>query len=226
MLYDNITLLEGSDISNLTVASGNSFPSSASLGELFFRSDLSQLHVRTSTNWLAIATGGSGAELPSQAGNAGRFLTTDGTAASWAVIDGSGLTQLNASNLVTGTVSTARMGSGTANATTYLRGDGTWASVTPTRLPRATTYFGSTADCGFRIVITTNVSIPANVYSGGDAFSFYNSSASPVTITQGLDLVLRQDGTTNTGNRVLAPYGTCFIWFNTPTEAVISGSLT
>lgn len=36
---------------------------------------------------------------------------------------------LNASNLTSGTVPTARLGSGTANSTTYLRGDNTWQTI-------------------------------------------------------------------------------------------------
>ena len=40
---------------------------------------------------------------------------------------GVNLTTLSASNLASGTVATARLGSGTASATTFLRGDNTWA---------------------------------------------------------------------------------------------------
>jgi hypothetical protein len=43
--------------------------------------------------------------------------------------NGSGLTTLNASNVSSGTIATARLASGTANANTVLYGDNTWKSI-------------------------------------------------------------------------------------------------
>jgi hypothetical protein len=46
---------------------------------------------------------------------------------------------ISASYIATGTVATARLASGTASASTYLRGDQTWAAISTYTLPAATT---------------------------------------------------------------------------------------
>ena len=49
-------------------------------------------------------------------------------------ISGANLTNLDASDLASGTVPTARLGSGTASSSTFLRGDSTFAEVTSTTI--------------------------------------------------------------------------------------------
>jgi hypothetical protein len=61
--------------------------------------------------------------------------------------NGVALTAINASNISSGTVATARLGSGTANSSTFLRGDQTYAVVSSgTLIPAGTVMiFGQTA---------------------------------------------------------------------------------
>lgn len=54
MIYDSIDLLGNSQVSNVTVDSGTSFPSIPSAGEIFFRSDEKQMYLYTGTEWIQV----------------------------------------------------------------------------------------------------------------------------------------------------------------------------
>jgi hypothetical protein len=54
--------------------------------------------------------------------------------------DGASLTGLNATNLGSGTVPTARLGTGTADADSFLRGDGAWEAAGGTNTPSFLVY--------------------------------------------------------------------------------------
>lgn len=129
---------------------------------------------------------------------------------------GTTLDVTGATTLTTLTVS----GAATLAATsTYLSNEIGWRSI-----PRSTTT--TTATIGDRakvIAISAGLTIPNAVFAAGDAFSVYNDSAGALTITQGASLTLRQAATTNTGNRTLAARGIATVWFNSASEAIISG---
>jgi hypothetical protein len=61
-------------------------------------------------------------------------LTASKLSGALPAISGANLTNLDASDLASGTVPTARLGSGTASSSTFLRGDSTFAAVTSTTI--------------------------------------------------------------------------------------------
>lgn len=85
--------------------------------------DYTWAQINKSTSSLADLTTRSAGDLSSGTLPDARFPTA------LPAVSGANLTALNASNLASGTVASARLGSGTANTTTFLRGDNTWAAV-------------------------------------------------------------------------------------------------
>ena len=103
-------------------------------------------------------------------------------------INGSNITNLNASNIASGTVPTARLGSGTANSSTFLAGDSTFKTVTGTTI-------NNNAD---NRVITGSGT--ANTLNGESNFTVDSNGA--VTIapsSAGVTQTLRSNGTTYGG---------------------------
>jgi hypothetical protein len=142
-------------------------------------------NVSASGTVTAATFSGSGASLTSlNASNLGSGTVPDARfPATLPAASGVNLTSLNASNLASGTVGTARLGSGTANNTTFLRGDGTWAVAggdpTTAQVLNATAGASAGAVGTYSIIGTTSGGIPTfNSTRAGSQLRYRSITAS------------------------------------------------
>lgn len=132
---------------------------------------------------------------------------------------------INTATISGGTLNNAIIGGSTPAAGTFTtladsKGD---VRLIPQN-SQTTSYTLVATDAGKHISITTGgVTIPASVFSVGEAVSIYNNSGSSQTITQGASTTVRLVGTATTGNRTLGQYGLCTILCVASNVFVISG---
>ena len=110
--------------------------------------------------------------------------------------NGASLTNLNGSNIASGTVPTARLGSGTANNTTFLRGDSTFAVVDTALVADTSPQLGGDLDCNDKLVTLNDSTGAGNnrlkIGNAGDLQLFHTSNANYVSgEVDGKDLYVR-----------------------------------
>lgn len=148
---------------------GITAPASPSEGDLWYNSETGKLLIYYDNFWVELSGGIGGSSLPDQTGNSGKFLTTNGTTPSWAIVDALPSQTGNSGKFLT-TNGTAATWS-TASPTVTLGGDLT-GSATFTNLGDA----------------TLNATIAANsVELGVDTFGQYvaaiSGTANQITVT-------------------------------------------
>ena len=110
---------------------------------------------------------------------------------------------------------------GVVTATTFL------GNPRITQNIKTASYTLTSADAGEHIYTSVSgiaITCPNSVFTAGDAVTIVNNSASSININQGTSLTLRLSGTTSTGNRTLAAYGTATVLYVGVSTAFVSGA--
>ena len=173
---------------------------SGSLGEIqigsdnkieFVETDANSVRFLFDTNSGTFTPGSNGYDLGSTSkrwefyGTSGNF---SGTVTAGNISgNGSGLTSLNASNISSGTVAAARLGSGSSITTKFLRGDNTWQTVSSGSSPNNATITlsaGTNLSGGgnFTTNQSSNETITFNMSTGGAGAGTYGDTSNSIKI--------------------------------------------
>jgi len=197
----------------LTAAKGGTGQSSYVIGDILYASGTTALSKLADVATGNVLISGGVGVAPSY-GKVGLTTHVSGT--------------LPVANGGTGVTSSTGSGSVVLSASPALTGTPTSGGIEVgyRSVPRSETSgtTAATSERGYCYAATGTMTIPASTFAAGDALSIYNNSASAITISQGSGLTLRQAGTSNTGSRTLAAYGLVTVWFNSATEAIVSGA--
>ena len=92
---------------------------------------------------------------------------------------------------------------------------------------KTTSYVLLLTDAGKHVYTNSGVTVPASVFSAGNAVVIVNNSGSDITITQGTSATMYLAGTATTGNRTLAQHGIAsVICVASNTFIIMGGGLT
>jgi hypothetical protein len=230
MLVDGIKLFEGSSISNASVETGTTFPTTANAGELFFKTTDSLLYVYTGSAWASTGSGGGSSAASALTGTTlasnvvSSSLTSVGTLGSL-VVTGTH-TQTGALNLV-GTTSPLQLQGSAGTSGQVLTSAGTGATPTwQTAGAAASALTGTTLASNVVASSLTSVGELTGLVLNNAASSTYQyirsattadvvlkmqNSSSGFTATNGLELMVW--GATQPGCAQLINYNTGWLRF-------------
>ena len=230
MIFDSITVAEGSNIKNMVVDSGGSFPSAADIGEFYYRTSDNTLYIYTPSGWdslmsaagsgtLTIGTtdisvGGTVTSLTGLASvSAGTFNGALSGTASYATVatnilgGGIGYIPVQAGSNMTGYITPGTSGyvltsNGSGNAPSWQQGGGVAENLTGTAL--GSNIVGSS--------LSSVGTITTGVWQGSTVSSNYGGTGQS---TYGVGDILYASGTTtlsklaigNTGDTLIVEGG-------------------